>query len=85
MKRFFALALGAALAVLGTSLCLAAEPVKGDVTKNGLVEADDASYTLQYTLSGENFALDDVQKWAANVNGVEGIDADDAANILQKS
>ena len=85
MKRFFALALGAALAVLGTSLCLAAEPVKGDVTKNGLVEADDASYTLQYTLSGENFALDDVQKWAANVNGVEGIDADDAANILQKA
>ncbi|MBQ9603929.1 MAG: right-handed parallel beta-helix repeat-containing protein [Firmicutes bacterium] len=85
MKRFFALALGAALAALTASVCFAAEPIKGDVTQNGLVEADDASYTLQYTLAGERFALDDVQKWAADVNGEEGINADDAANILQKA
>ena len=85
MKRFFALALGAALAAVSTSLCLAAEPTKGDVTSNGIVDAEDSAYALQYTLVGDKFGLDAVQKWAADVNGVEGVDADDAANILQKA
>ena len=57
------------------------EPLTGDVSLNGLVQAYDASLVLKYAVG--NITLTNTQKQVADVSGNGGITAFDASLILQ--
>ncbi len=86
MKKFISiLSYGVLSAMfLGGVTCSAAE-IKGDVDMNGAIEANDASFALQYSLTGPLTGFSDAQVWAADVDGVDGVNANDSALILQKA
>ena len=59
----------------------AADPVMGDVSLNGLVQAYDASLVLQHVVG--SITLSALQQQVADVSGTAGITAYDASLILQ--
>jgi parallel beta-helix repeat protein len=59
----------------------AGNPIMGDVSQNGIVQAYDASLVLQYVVS--NIALNSTQQQVADVSFAGGITAYDASLILQ--
>ncbi len=61
----------------------AQQPVAGDVSLNGLVQAYDASMILKYVVDSTSNPLSALQKHAADVSGQAGITAYDASLILQ--
>ena len=83
-KKIFAL-IGLTGVFFGSISCFGADGIKGDVDQNGLIEANDAAYTLQYALTGVNSGYTESQVWAAEVDGEDGVSANDAAYILQKA
>ena len=54
----------------------------GDVSKDGLIDSDDAVLVLQHILDAVATALDEEQLLAADVAGGDGITASDALAIL---
>lgn len=58
-------------------------PMLGDVSLNGAVQAYDASLILKYVVDPVNDSLNDIQKNVADVSGEMGVTAYDASLILQ--
>jgi hypothetical protein len=65
---------------LGTG---SANPVMGDVSLNGSVQAFDASLVLKYVVNPTGDTLNAIQQQVADVSGTTGITAYDASLILQ--
>jgi hypothetical protein len=65
---------------LGTG---ALNPMMGDVSLNGAIQAFDASLILRWLVDSVGSPLNAIQRRVADVNGVAGISAYDASLILQ--
>ena len=61
----------------------ASNPLPGDVSLNGAVQAYDASLILKFAVDPVNDPLSDLQKQVADVSGEMGVTAYDASLILQ--
>jgi hypothetical protein len=61
------------------------EILYGDADNNGVLEANDAAFLLEYTLNGSLYNADEEWIKKCDVDGKTGLTANDASYILQKT